>query len=159
HHLFSFGDAHFVVAAIVGGVIIRRVGLELGGAGIDEPIAWGEAQVFPQRANVVLGLACEMGNLPVRKTERFGFGENVRVHDKKSTGGNRVNGGLRLGACAPGPGLCSLSCLLFNCMPAVYVRLVSAVKESVSGAPPPFSRRTSRWGNGISIPRARNSSS
>jgi hypothetical protein len=44
-----------VVAAVVGGIIIRRVSLELGGAGVHEPVAGHEAEFFAQGADFVLG--------------------------------------------------------------------------------------------------------
>ena len=43
HHLLRRVALHLVIAAIVGGIIIRRVSLELGGAGVHEPVAGHEA--------------------------------------------------------------------------------------------------------------------
>ena len=60
-----------VVAAVVGGIVIGRVSLELGGAGVHEPVAGHEAEFFPQRADFILGRAGQMGDLPVGKTERL----------------------------------------------------------------------------------------
>ena len=81
NHDFAFGAGHgFVVAAIVGGVIVRGVGLELRGAGVHQTIAGRQAGFLAQGADGVLGLAGEMGDLAVGKTEGFGFGKEVVVH-------------------------------------------------------------------------------
>ena len=79
HHFLLRGVFDLVVAAVVGRIIIRRVSLELGGAGVHEPVAGHEAEFFPQRADFVLGGAGQMGDLPVGETERLGFGEQFSV--------------------------------------------------------------------------------
>ncbi len=80
HHLLLVARTHLVIAAVVGRIIIRRVGLELGGAGIHEPIARHEAELLALGADVVFGLAGQMGDLPVGETERLGFGQLFSVH-------------------------------------------------------------------------------
>src|ERR1035437_7604348 len=75
HHLLRRIALHLVIAAIVGGIIIRRVSFKLGGAGVHEPVAWHEADAFALDANGVLGRASEMRDLPVGKCERVGVGE------------------------------------------------------------------------------------
>jgi hypothetical protein len=80
HHFLRGVALHLVVPAVVGRVIVRRVSLELGGAGVHQPIARHEAEFFSQRANVVLGLPGQMRNLPVGEAERLGFGEQFLIH-------------------------------------------------------------------------------
>ena len=75
HHLLRRVAFDLVVAAIVGRIVIGRVGLELGGAGVHEPVARHEAELLALGADGVLGLAGQMGDLPVGKPERLGFGE------------------------------------------------------------------------------------
>ena len=79
HHLLRGVAFDLVVAAIVGGIIIGRVSLELGGAGVHQTVARHEADVFALGADGVLGRAGEMGDLPVGKSERLGFGEFFSV--------------------------------------------------------------------------------
>ena len=80
-HDFAFGAGHgLVVAAIVGGIIVRRVGLEFGGAGVHQTVAGHQPELPAQGADGVLGLAGEMGDLAVGETEGFGFGQEVAVH-------------------------------------------------------------------------------
>ncbi len=79
HHLLRGIAFHLVVATIVGGIIIRRVGLELGGAGVHEAVARHEPNAFAFGADGVLGCAGEMGDLPVGKSERLGLGEFFSV--------------------------------------------------------------------------------
>ena len=74
HDLARGRGADFVIAAIVGGIIIGRVSLEFGGAGVHEAIAGDEAKLFALGADGVLGAPGEMGDLAVGKSERFGFG-------------------------------------------------------------------------------------
>ncbi len=77
---FFFGVClDLVVAAVVGGIIIRRVSLELGGAGVHEPVARHEVQFLPQRADFVLGLAGQMGDLPVGEPQPFRFAQQFRI--------------------------------------------------------------------------------
>ena len=80
HDLALVAGPGFVVAAIVGGVIVGGVGLEFSGAGVHQTIAGDQAGLLAQGADGVLGLAGEMGDLAVGKTEGFGFGQEVVVH-------------------------------------------------------------------------------
>jgi len=79
HHLLRRVAFHFVVAAIVGGIIIWRVSFELGGAGVHEAVARHEADSFALGADGVFGGAGQMGDLPVGKSERLGLGEFFSV--------------------------------------------------------------------------------
>ena len=79
HHFLRGVAFDLVVAAVVGGIIIRRVSLELGGAGVHEAVARHEADAFALGADGVLGRAGEMGDLPVGKSERLGVGEFFSV--------------------------------------------------------------------------------
>ncbi len=79
HDFFRGVAFHLVIAAIVGGIIIRRVSLELGGAGVHEAVARHEAEAFAFGADGILGGAGEMGDLPVGKSERLGLGEFFSV--------------------------------------------------------------------------------
>ena len=72
HHFFGGVALHLVVAPVVGGVIVRRVGLEFGGAGVHQPVAGDDPEAL---AFGVLGLTGQMGDLPVGKSERLGLGE------------------------------------------------------------------------------------
>ena len=80
HDFFPGRLAHFVVATVISRIVVWRVSFELGGAGIDQAIAGNEADFFPIGTNGVLGLAGEMGNLAVGKTERLGLGQQFRIH-------------------------------------------------------------------------------
>ena len=79
HHLFLRRFFDLVVAAVVGRIIIGCVSLELGGAGVHEPVAGHEAEFFPPRADFILGGAGQMGDLPVGKTQTFCFGQQFRI--------------------------------------------------------------------------------
>jgi hypothetical protein len=72
HHLAFRAGGPFVVAAIVGRVIVRRVGLELGGAGVHQAVARHEAGLFALGADGVLGLPGQMRDLAVGKSEGLG---------------------------------------------------------------------------------------
>ena len=74
HHFLRGVAFDFVVAAIVGGIIIRGVSLELRRAGVHEAIARHETDAFALGADGVLGRAGEMRDLPVGKSERLGLG-------------------------------------------------------------------------------------
>ncbi len=80
HHFLFVGGADFVIPAIVGRIVIRGVGLELGGAGIDEAVAGKQAEAPAFRAHGRFCLAGQVRDLPVREAERFGFGQEFRVH-------------------------------------------------------------------------------
>ena len=74
HHLLAVAGFDLVVAAVVGGIIIGRVGLELGGAGIHEPVTGHQAELLALGADGVFRLPGQMGDLPVGEAERLGFG-------------------------------------------------------------------------------------
>ena len=80
HDFLGVRGAHLVVAPIVGGVVVRRVGLELGGAGVHKAIAGDKADLLALGADVVLGAAGEMGDLAIGESEGLGFDELVGVH-------------------------------------------------------------------------------
>ena len=86
HHLLRSLFFDLVVAAVVGRIVIGRVRLELGGAGVHQPVAGHEAELFPQGADFVLGLAGQIRDLPVGKSERLGFGQFFSVHLSIVTG-------------------------------------------------------------------------
>ena len=75
HDLAPLGRPDLIVAAIEGGIVIRGEGLELGGAGVDQPEGGDQSQLLAAGADGVLGLPGEVGDLTVRKTVGFGFGE------------------------------------------------------------------------------------
>jgi len=79
HHLLGRVALHLVIAAVVRGIIIRRVGLELRGAGVHQPVAGDDAEFFSFGAHGILGRAGEMGDLPVGKPERLGLGQHFRI--------------------------------------------------------------------------------
>ena len=54
HHFPRVRRSHFVIAAVVGGIIIRRVGLELRRAGIHQPIARHQPESFCARRGLRL---------------------------------------------------------------------------------------------------------
>ncbi len=58
-----------LVFVAVGRVVIRRVGLELGGAGIHEAVGRDDARRFALRADLRLGHAADRGKLAVGKAE------------------------------------------------------------------------------------------
>jgi hypothetical protein len=74
HHLLLVGiPAHLVITAIISGIIIGRVRLELRGARIHQPVTRNQTEFFAQRADFILRFAGEIGDLAVGKPERFGF--------------------------------------------------------------------------------------
>ena len=79
HDLLGGVALDLVITAVVGGIIIRRVSLELGGAGIHQAVTGNEVQLLPQCADFVLGGTGQMGDLPVGKSERLGLGEFFSV--------------------------------------------------------------------------------
>ncbi len=102
HHLLLRGFFDLVIPAVVGRIVIWRVSLELGGAGVHEPVAGHEAEFFPQRADFILGRGGQMGDLPVGKTERLGLGQQFSIkwrHEHYSRPENfpRVQRGVCLG--------------------------------------------------------------
>src|SRR4030095_13480527 len=78
HHLSPGCLAHFVVAAVIGRIIVGRVSFKLGSAGVDQAVTGNEAVCFPVGTNVILGLAGQMGDLAVGESERLGFGQQFR---------------------------------------------------------------------------------
>ncbi len=74
HDFLAVVVAHFVLDA-VGGVVVRREGLELGGAGVHEAVGGDDAGGFAGCANVLFGFPCLMRNLAVREAELFGAAE------------------------------------------------------------------------------------
>ena len=80
HYFLLVGGADFVIPAIIGRIVIRGVGLELGGAGIHEAVAGKQAEAPAFRAHRRFGLAGQVRDLAVGETERFGFGQQFRVH-------------------------------------------------------------------------------
>ena len=74
HHLALVRTADFVVAPVVGRVVVRSIGLELGGTGIDQPITRNEVEPLALGTDFVLGASGQMSNLAVGETQRFGFG-------------------------------------------------------------------------------------
>ena len=79
HYLALVRRLHFVVAAVVSRIIVGCVSLKFGGAGVHETIALNESECFSQRANFVLGFAGKISDLPVGKSERFGFGQQFGI--------------------------------------------------------------------------------
>src|SRR5258708_1100210 len=81
-HYFAFVGimAGLVVAAVVSRVVIRRVGFELGCAGINQAIAGDQAKARALGADVLLGASGQMSDLAVGEPERFGFGQLVNSH-------------------------------------------------------------------------------
>ena len=74
HDLAFVGTPDFIVAPVVGRIVIRGVGLELGRASIDQPVTGNDAQPFAFGANLILRAAGQMSKLSVGETEGFGFG-------------------------------------------------------------------------------------
>ena len=74
HHLLGVAWADLVVAPVVGRVVVRRVRLELGRAGVHQPEARHEAQRLSLGAHLILGALGEVGDLPVGEPERLGLG-------------------------------------------------------------------------------------
>jgi hypothetical protein len=80
HDLALGRGRDLVVTAIVGRIVIGRVGFELGRAGIDQPVAGHEADLLALGADLILGAAGEVRDLAVRESERFGLDELFRRH-------------------------------------------------------------------------------
>src|ERR1043165_7162268 len=86
HHFLSIARLDLVISAVVGGVVVRRISLKFGGAGVYQPITWNQPQAFAFRADFILRPPSQMGNLRVGKPERFGPGELCCVHRKFNDG-------------------------------------------------------------------------
>src|SRR5262249_28024678 len=57
-----------LIFVAVGGVVVGRVGLELGGAGINETVGGGESELLPHFADQFIGQARKGGDLIVTKS-------------------------------------------------------------------------------------------
>ncbi len=68
HHLLAVAGFDLVVAAVVGRVIIGRVGLELGGAGIHQPVAGHQAELLALGADGVFASGRSNGRSAGRRT-------------------------------------------------------------------------------------------
>src|SRR5205823_5083449 len=100
HYLALVRRPHFVVAAVVSRIVVGCVSLKFGGTGVHETIARNESEFFPQRADFVLGFAGKICDLPVGKSERFGFGQQFRIefgHQVKIKPGKSKPGHLGAG--------------------------------------------------------------
>jgi len=99
-HDFLFGAAaDFVEEVVVGGVVVRCVGLELGGAGVDEAVGGMEVEIFAPIADEFLGGLEGGGDLAVGEAEglRFvehgpTFGNIISVAGKDLSGGRAFEG-------------------------------------------------------------------
>ena len=70
HHLFRISAAAFILF-IIGGIVVRGVGLEFGGAGIHKFIYRCNALLLPQVSHLRLGHTRNVADLAVGKTELF----------------------------------------------------------------------------------------
>ena len=73
HHLLAIGRIYLVIAAVVGGIVIRRVRLEFRRARIHQPIARYQSRRIALRPNSILRAPRQMRNLPVEKPYAFAF--------------------------------------------------------------------------------------
>ena len=72
NHDSGFGAASRFVFVTVGRVVIRCIGLEFGGAGIDQSVGGHDAEAGAQRADFWFGCGGEVGQLAVGEAEAFG---------------------------------------------------------------------------------------
>ena len=80
HDLLLGRGRDLVIATVIGGVVIGRVGLELGRAGIDQPVAGHQSLFLALGAHVIFGSPGEMGDLAVGEAEGFGALQEFRFH-------------------------------------------------------------------------------
>jgi hypothetical protein len=69
HDLLGRVALHLVVAAVVGGIVVGRVGLEFGRACVDKAVAGNETDLLALGADGVLGGAGQMADLAVGEPE------------------------------------------------------------------------------------------
>jgi hypothetical protein len=79
HDLAPVRTSGLVVATVVGGVIIGRVRLELGGAGVHQTVAGHQAEPQAFGAHGILRPAGQVRDLAVGKAEGLGAGEKFRI--------------------------------------------------------------------------------
>ena len=69
HDLLLVRVAHFVEPVVVGGVVVGRVGLELGRAGVDEAVGGVEVDFSAEVADLIFRRSTSSGDLSIRETE------------------------------------------------------------------------------------------
>ena len=80
HDLLLGRRCDLVIATVIGRVVIRGIGLELCGTGIDQPVAGHQSLFLALGTHVVLGSSGEMGDLAVGEAEGFGALQEFRFH-------------------------------------------------------------------------------
>ena len=80
HDLLLGRGCDLVIPTVIGRVVIRGVGLEFCGTGIDQPVAGHQSLFLALGTHVVLGSSGEMGDLAVGEAEGFGALQEFRFH-------------------------------------------------------------------------------
>ena len=80
HHLLCVGGAHFIVAAIISGIIIRRIGLELRRAGVHQLVDRFDAARLADATDLHFARVPQLGELPVAEAVLLRVPQEIIAH-------------------------------------------------------------------------------